>query len=164
MTESTAPIESIAAHPLTQMIERYCDEYESIREANLSVQPIRFHREFGLNLEVPVGWDVLGSVKHVIDSFAPSHKIVVLFSSTNAYRKLYSVLGDRVLFFSWHEIFTGMHLAQMDMRYIQRSKKILAEADLTFFIDPPDVPEVMDQVRGQAAGGLVILSGSGINE
>lgn len=160
----TKTLESVAAHPLTQMIERYCDEYESVRETNLDVPPIRFHREFGLTLTVPVGWDVLGSVKHVIDSFSDSQKIVVIFSSTSAYRDMHQSLEDRVQYFSWHEIFTGMHLAHMDVRYIQRSKKVLSEADLTFFINPPDVPEVIDQVRGQTTGGLIILSGSGIDE
>lgn len=164
MNKTKQNVESIAAHPLTQIIERYCDEFESIREANLDVPPVRFHRDYGLNLEVPVGWDVLGSVKHIIDSFSNEHKIVIIFSSTLAYKQLSAMLGDRIQYFSWHEIFTGMHLAHMDMRYIQRSKKILSEADLSFFIDPPDVPEVMDQVRGQVSGGLVILSGSGIEK
>jgi hypothetical protein len=156
--------EAVAVHPLTRIIEKYCDEYEELRDGHLDLAPIHFHRTFGLVVQCPYTWNILDSVKHIIESFSAAHKIIVIFSGTAAYRKIHPALGDGIQYLSWHEIFTGMHVAQTDVRYIQRSKQILGDADLIFFIDPPALPEVVDQVRGHTTGGLVILSGSGTNE
>jgi len=151
------------AHPLTNLMELYCDEYERLREDHLDLPHITFHRTYGLSVQIPEGWNVLGSVKDVVNSFAPAHKIVTIFSTTAAYKKIHNCLGDRIHYLSWHEIFTGMHVAQTDVRYMQRAKQVLGDADLVFFLNPPALPEVVDQVRGQSGGALIILSGGGID-
>lgn len=153
---------NVAEHPLTQMISLYCQQYESLREANLDLGHQSFHRRFGLGVQAPDGWGVLDSVKHVIDG-CKDKQVVVIFSSTKAYQLIRMKLGDDVKYISWHEIYTGMHVAHSDARYIQRVKGLL-DANLVFFIDPPMIPEVLDQVRGQTTGGLVVLSGSGLPE
>jgi len=159
MMQKSSKNGEMAVHPLTSLIERYCNEYENLRETHLDLPSISFHRICGLNVQSPEGWNVLESVKSTIDSFSEAHKIVIIFSSTAAYRKIHSLLGDKTHYLSWHEIFTGMHIAQQDVRYIQRSKQILGDADLVFFLNPPALPEVLDQVRGQTSGALIILSG-----
>ncbi len=151
-------------HPLTNIIERYCDEYENtLRENHLDLPNIAFHRTYGLSIQSPEIWNVLGSVKNIVDSFSEAHKIVIIFSSTVAYRKIHHLIEDRVQYLSWHEIFTGMHIVQQDVRYIQKSKQMLGEADLVFFLNPPALPEVLDQVKGQTSGALIVLSGGDLN-
>lgn len=149
----------VKSHPLTNLIKHYCQEYDELRETHLDLPHITFHRTHGLFIQSPEDWNVLGSVQNSISSLPESRKLVVIFSSTAAYRKIYKLLGDRTQYLSWHEIFTGMHVAQQDIRYIQRAKQILGDAELTFFLNPPDLPEVIDQVRGQTVGALIILSG-----
>lgn len=145
-------------HPLTRTIQTYCEQYDTLREENLSLEPVMFHRRFGLVIKVPPTWNLLNSIQSVINTLA-GKSIVVIFGSTDHYRAIHNVLGDSVNYFSWHEIFTAIHTASSDMRYIQRTKHLLAEADYTFFIDPPSIPEVMDQVCGQTMNCLVVLSG-----
>ena len=145
-------------HPLTQMVELYCSQYEALREANLDLQPMMFHKRYGLSVYAPRTWDILSTIEQVVKKFASS-KMVIIFGSTDSYRKMYNILQEKVQYFSWHEIFTGIHTATTDVRYIKRSKQLLSEADITFFVDPPSMPEVMDQVCGQTANCLIILSG-----
>lgn len=157
----------MTGHPLTKMIDLYCAQYPALRETNLELSSLAFHQLYGLTLQVPRTWDVLPAIKEVLENneyLASREKIVVIFGSTGAYRKLHKVFEERVTYFSWHEIFTGMHIAPSDIRYIQRAKAMLDSSDLTLFIDPPPVAEVMDQVRGQAAGALIIIAGAGTNE
>jgi len=149
--------------PLTTLIKQYCSEYESLRDNNLDLPHISFHRSYGLTVDSPESWGVLNSVKSVIDSFLEVRKIVVIFSSTVAYKKIYDFIGEKVRYLSWHEIFTGMHVAQQDVRYIQKSKQILGDSDLTFFLNPPPLPEVINQVKGQTVGALIILSGGDLD-
>ena len=151
-------------HPLTKLISCYCGEYDRLKEANLDLSPIDFHRKCGLSIQCPHSWKIVDSIKCVRDSFTSQRTVVIIFSSTSAYKILHSILGDSVQYFSWHEVFTGMHIARTDVRYINRVKTLLSQADITFFIDPPAIPEVIDQVRGQAVNGLILLSGTGINE
>jgi len=146
-------------HPLTSLLERYCDEYEELRENNLELSHSIFHRTHGLLVQAPETWNILESVKTIVESFSTVHQVVIIFSSTAAYRKIHNVLDNRTQYLSWHEIFTGMHIAQQDVRYIQRVKQILGESDLVFFLNPPAIPEVLDQVRGQTGGALIVLSG-----
>lgn len=150
----------MSTHPLTQIVELYCDQYEVLKEANLDGPPMSFHKRFGLVAHVPHSWDVMAAIEHIVTS-SSEPKIVIIFGSTESYRKIYDALADRVQYFSWHEIFTGIHTASTDVRYIQRSKQLLSEADITFFVDPPSIPEVMDQVRGQTTKCLVVLSSGG---
>lgn len=157
LTAEALPTPSILP-PLTQMLELYCSQYESLREENLDLQPMAFHKRYGLAIQTPHNWNVLSSVEYVIGN-RRAWKAVIIFGSTESYRKIYEVLQDKVQYFSWHEIFTGIHTASTDVRYIQRAKQLLTEADLTFFLDPPSIPEVMDQVCGQTANCLIVLSG-----
>lgn len=148
---------------LTNLILDYCRSYEELRENNLSLEPIAFHRKYGLSVHIPANWDLIASLFSVVSGInsESKKKIVVIFGSTVDYCRINEALGDLVQYFSWHEIFTGMHTAATDIRYIQRSKALLSEADFTFFIDPPAVPEVMNQVCGQTHNCLVILAGGG---
>ena len=150
-------------HPLSTLIQHYICEYENLRENNLDLMHLAFHRKFGLLLRCPFGWDILGAIKNAIKDLT-TKKIVVIFSSTIAYREIYSVLGDGIKYFSWHEIFTGMNVVGRDVRYIQRITAILAESDFVFFINPPSLPEVIDQVAGQTSGGLVVISGNEVQD
>jgi hypothetical protein len=153
---------TIETHPLTQMIQMYCNQYDDLRENNLDLQPMLFHKRHGLSVHAPLSWNILPPVDCVVSKIQiqkATAKVVVIFGSTEAYRKIYSVMQDRVQYFSWHEIFTGIHTTSTDVRYIQRSKQLLSDADVTFFIDPPSMPEVMDQVCGQTTNCLVVLSG-----
>jgi len=149
-------------HPLTEMIKLYCDQYSNLREENLDLEPVTFHRRFGLAIQTPHNWDVLGSIKFIVDNIPDSQKVVIIFGSTDSYRKMSESLHERIQYFSWHEIYTGIHTASTDHRYIQKAKQLLADADYTFFIDPPSLPEVMDQVCGQTVNCLVVLSGVGV--
>lgn len=154
-------------HPLTEMIKLYCHQYSDLREENLDLEPVTFHRRFGLAVQTPHNWDVLGSIKSVVDNIPGSQKVVIIFGSTDSYRTMNEALQSdtvpkKIQYFSWHEIFTGIHTASTDHRYIQKAKQLLAEADFTFFIDPPSMPEVMDQVYGQTVNCLVVLSGVGV--
>lgn len=149
-------------HPLTQMIKMYCDQYHDLREGNLDLQPMAFHRRYGLAVQAPHSWNILTAVKHVINEETIGPKIVVIFGSTESYHKIYKELQDQVNYLSWHEIFTGIHTAATDVRYFQKSKEMLTEAGLTFFLDPPDIPEVMNQVCGQTTNCLIVLSGGGV--
>ena len=149
-------------HPLTRVIGMYCDQYGLLREDNLDLPPLTFHKRYGLALDVPNSWNILASMEYVIDNLTGGLKIVVIFGSTESYRKIHNVLQDKVRYFSWHEIFTGIHTASTDIRYIQRVKQLLIDADFTFFVDPPSLPEVMDQVCGQTVNCLVVLSGGGV--
>lgn len=148
-------------HPLTRMIELYCNQYADLREENLDLQPLTFHKQYGLVVQAPHNWNILSSVKHVVNGMADNllSKIVIIFGSTESYHKIYKEFEDKVQYLSWHEIFTGIHTAATDVRYFQRSKELLINAHLTFFLDPPSIPEVMDQVCGQTVNCLVILSG-----
>ena len=148
-------------HPLTQMIGLYCDQYPLLREDNLDLQPMTFHKRYGLVVQAPHNWNILTSVKHVILT-RDSVKTVVIFGSTDSYHKIHKELEDKVQYFSWHEIFTGIHTASTDVRYFQKATQLLADARLTFFFDPPSIPEVMDQVCGQTVNCLVVLSGGGV--
>lgn len=153
----------IQLHPLTQIIELYCSEYSTLREDNLDLQPMGFQKNYGLTVEVPYSWDVLSSVKYIVDNRSDKFsKIAVIFGITASYRKIYDVLQDKVEYFSWHEINTGIHAASTDIRYIHKVKRLLSESDLTFFLDPPSMPEILDQVCGQALNCLIVLSGGGI--
>lgn len=145
-------------HPLTQLVKMYCSQYEVLREENLDLQPMMFHKRYGLSIHVPRTWDILSTIEQVVESSVDS-KIVIIFGSTDSYRKIYNVLQEKVQYFSWHEIFTGIHTATTDVRYIARSKALLSDADITFFVDPPSMPEVLDQVCGQTTRCLVILAG-----
>ena len=147
------------SHPLTQMIEFYCNQYEELREENLSLDPLAFQRRYGLLVHAPHNWNILETVEQVVSNYAKNLKVVVIFGSTESYRKIYDVLQDRVQYFSWHEIFTGIHVT--DVRYIRRAKQLLTEAEVTFFLNPPVLPEVMDQVCGQTRNCLIVLSGGG---
>ncbi len=158
------PLTRHTEHPLTRLISWYCGEYERSKEDNLDLSPMDFHRKCGLSIQCPHSWRIVDSIKCVLDSFEVERSVVIIFSSTIAYKELHTILGDSVQYFSWHEVFTGMHIARTDVRYINRVKTLLSQADITFFIDPPAIPEVVDQVRGQAVNALVLLSGSGINE
>ncbi len=155
---------NIEDHPLTQMIRMYIEQYPDLREENLDLQPIAFHRRYGLSVQAPYKWDILSSVKHVVvDTPMALHpRTVVIFGSTESYHKIYKELGESVRYLSWHEIFTGIHTAATDVRYFQKSKEMLAEANLTFFLDPPAIPEIMDQVRGHTSNCLIVLSGGGV--
>lgn len=154
----------IDTSPLTQLISLYCSQYESLREDNLDLQPLAFHRRYGLSINVPHTWNILSSIHSVIvDSVCDTSNTVIIFGSSESYRKMYNVLKDMVKYFSWHEVFTGIHTASTDVRYIQRVKQLLGAATLTFFVDPPPLPEVVDQVCGQTANCLVILSGGGVS-
>lgn len=149
-------------HPLTQMIKMYCDQYYDLREENLDLQPMTFHKRYGLNVCAPHNWNILASAKCAIEAQSTRPKIVIIFGSTISYHKIYKELQDGVQYLSWHEIFTGIHTAATDVRYFQRSKQLLSDAGLTFFLDPPSIPEVMDQVCGQTVNCLVVLSGGGV--
>lgn len=153
--------EDVQTHPLTQMIALYCSQYERLREDNLDLQPMTFQKRYGLVIHAPHSWDILLSVAHVISGMEPSKKVVIIFGSTESYRRIHDTLQDGPQYFSWHEIFTGIHTASTDVRYLQRSKELLSGADVTFFLDPPSIPEVMDQACGQTVNCLVILSGGG---
>ncbi len=148
-------------HPLTQMIALYCSQYHDLRENNLDLQPMTFHRKYGLVIQAPNNWNILSAAKHVIEE-ATGPKIVVIFGSTDSYHKIYKELDDKVQYLSWHEIFTGIHTAASDVRYLRRSKELLSDAHLTLFLDPPSIPEVMDQVYGQTSNCLIVLSGGGV--
>ncbi len=148
-------------HPLTQLVELYCGQYDALREANLDLQPMLFHKRYGLAVHAPNTWNILSSMEQIVNSHTESN-LVVIFGSTDSYRKMYGVLQDKVKYFSWHEIFTGMQTAATDVRYIQRSKQLLSDADITFFVDPPSMPEVLDQVCGQTTNCLIVLSGGGV--
>lgn len=148
-------------HPLIRMVELYCSQYDALREDNLDLPPLTFHKRYGLVIRAPHTWDILSSITRVVNS-TPDSKVVIIFGSTDAYRKMHAVLDERVRYFSWHEIFTGIHTASTDVRYIQKSKQLLSDADITFFVEPPSLPEVMDQVCGQTANCLVVLSGGGV--
>lgn len=149
---------------LTAMIKQYICEYAELCEDNLDLPPLMFHKRYGLAIHVPQTWNALLSVEEIVK--APDFvtgSVVIIFGSTEAYRRIHDTLGDKnVQYFSWHEIFTGIHTASTDVRYIQRAIQLLTEADLTFFLDPPAIPEVMDQVFGQTANCLIILSGGGM--
>lgn len=149
-------------HPLTQIVKMYCSQYEALREANLDLQPMMFHKRYGLAIRAPHTWNILSSIAQIVENFYDHRQIVVIFGSTESYRKMYDTLQEKVQYFSWHEIFTGIHTATTDVRYIKRSKQLLSDADITFFVDPPSMPEVMDQVCGQTANCLVVLSGGGV--
>lgn len=144
------------------LILTYLAEYPYLRESHLDLSHLQFHKKYGLCLQCP--WNVLDILEDVVASYGSSQairpSILVLFSSTEAYKNIYTRVGDKVQYLSWHEIFTGMHIAQSDIRYIQRVKSSLTEVDLVIFLDPPSIPEVIDQVRGQTANALVILSGN----
>lgn len=151
-------------HPLTQIVRMYIDQYPDLREENLDLQPLTFHKKYGLVVCAPHTWNILASAKQVIEDISGPGmpKIVVIFGSTESYHKIYKELQDRVEYLSWHEIFTGIHTASTDIRYFQKSKELLVEANLTFFLDPPAIPEIMNQVYGQTTNCLVVLSGGGV--
>ncbi len=153
----------IKVQPLTQMLEMYCDNYDTLRDENLDLQPMMFHKNYGLSIRVPQSWDILSSIAHLVDRLAlDSKKVVVIFGSTDSYRKMYDALKDKVRYFSWHEVFTGMHTSSTDVRYIKKSKQLLSDASVTFFVDPPPMSEVMDQICGQTTNCLIVLSGGGV--
>ena len=148
-------------HPLTSMITMYCQQYAKLREDNLDLPPLAFHRSHGLMVHAPINWNILESVDHVIDT-RHHENVVVIFGSSESYRKIHDVLKEGVSYLSWHEIFTGIHTASTDIRYLARSKQLLSTSGLTFFLDPPSIPEVMDQVCGLTANCLIVLSGGGV--
>lgn len=148
---------------LFDLIKRYCEDYAVLRENNLDLSNVAFHRRYGLFLQVPASWALLEIAVSVLKSSEKPNNMVV-FSSSSSYRYLYDTLpqDDTMQFLSWHEIFSAMHTASTDARYVQKIKLMLSSADLVLFVDPPSITEVLDQVRGFVSGCLVVLS-KGIN-
>lgn len=149
----------IEDHPLSLMMQMYCSQYSALREENLDINNnVVFHRKYGLQVHVP-DWPVLKSV-HYITSVRKKNfpKIVVIFSSTEAYMEIFSVLNTSVEYMSWQEIYAGMQMASTDIRDFHKVKGLLNSSDLTFFINPPPLREVIDQVRDCSNGCLIMIS------
>ena len=143
-------------HPLTQLVELYCDEYPALREKYLDLPSLQFHRDFGLLVKAPETWPVYKAIEVAVNKFTNT---IIIYSAASSYRDLYEKFGDDVKYFSWHEVYTGMMIARSDVRSVHRIKGLLAEARLTIFLDPPNaLPEVIDQVRGFSNGCLMVLS------
>ena len=142
-----------------ELIIDYVKSQDAFHEENLDLSNRIFHREYGLTIHLPRSWSYLEVLLKVIQEV--SKKTLIIFPSTAAYRRLYEDLEparNLLTYISWHEIYTGMQMASSDVRYMQRAKTILSDAELTFFLDPPPFPELIDQVRGHTNGCLVILS------
>lgn len=145
-------------HPLTLMLQLYCSQYASLREDHLDMNNnLAFQRQYGLEMRVP-DWPVLECVKYLVMTRKDFSKIIVIFSSTQAYGDIYAALERRVEYISWQEIFAGMQIANMDIRDFQKVRGLLESSDLTLFMDPPPLRDVVDQVRGCTNGCLVMLS------
>ncbi len=153
---------NIKHHPLTQLLMKYCEEYPDCKDQHLDLPNQAFHQQFGLAIQVPSSWPVLESMKHVLEanSFQRS-KTAIIFSTIADYQNLHEAFGgDDIQYFSWHELFSGLHLANTDIRHIRKVKNMLTEASYVFFLDPPEaISTVLEHVRGFTNGCLVILGG-----
>lgn len=136
------------------LLKKYIKESRQNREENLDLNNLMFHQKYGLVMQLPHNWSY-NLLKIIQDT---TEKTLIIFPSTAKYRILYEEIGEALTYISWHEIYTGMQMTPSDVRYIQRAKAILADAELTFFLDPPLLPELIDQVRGYTNGCLVVLS------
>lgn len=150
------------------LLHQYIVENHRSREDNLDLNNLMFHRRFGLVVRLPHNWSYMDALIKTMKSSTAS-KILIIFPSTMMYHILYKAVDESTIdgeeyiahgltYISWHEIYTGMQMTSSDVRYMQRAKAILANAELTFFIDPPPLPELMDQIQGHTNGCLVVLS------
>lgn len=143
-------------HPLYSLLRHYFQMYSTYRENNLDLSHLSFHRRFGFCVKVPDDWNVVEILRDFIAE-TELNNVLCIFNSTAKYQEVYKILNDKVKYISWQEIYTGMQVVNNDARYIQKAKGMLTEAGLIIFLNPPTMPEVVDQVRGHAAGCLIIV-------
>lgn len=148
------------SHPMGDLLFQYCREYQSLRDENLDLPNVEFHRRFGLSVHAPQSWPTVrigAALWERVKNTMP--KLVLIFSSTSSYQELHKYFGDSVEYCSWYEIYTAMQMSGSDVRHIHRTKKILSDASLVIFFDPPSaVSEVVDQVRSCVLGCLLLIA------
>lgn len=144
-------------HPLLFLLKQYCVDYRALRDANLELDNDRFHRKFGLSLGLPETWPILECINELYGTLR-DHKVVVVFPTTSLYRELYTLLGNDVTYYSWHEIYTSVHLSSHDVRTWHQIRATLQEATYVFFIKALSAaPEVVSQIAANVNGCLITI-------
>ncbi len=157
---------------MSSLLCEYIKEWRVQREENLDLNNQMFHRRYGLVIQLPNSWSYMNAIVRIMQGVEPGSqesewpsisetgKILIIFPSTAMYRTLDKEIGEmsNLDYLSWQEIYTGMQMASNDVRYMQRTKIILGKAQLTLFLEPPPLPELIDQVRGLTGGCLIVLS------
>jgi len=145
----------IEKHPLTMIMRRYLDDYESNRDENEHLGNLNFHKNYGLFINAPANWPHYLAVKE-ITGHGP--KTVLIYGSTANYKQAHEVLNDSVSYISWPEVYVAIDRVNEDTRPIKRIKQIFAEADLTIFVGTASAPQdVIDHVRTYCDKRLILL-------
>ncbi len=112
---------------LYNLVSAYCDEYSQLRQQNIDLSNLAFHRSHGLQLKFPQEWNLL---KVVSDIAVNWDSIAILYPCTATFRAISDHVKkseDQIAYMSWHEIYTAAHLANSDVRHMQRVKQVLKD-------------------------------------
>lgn len=147
---------------IKELLHEHIKNSHAQREENLDLNNLMFHRKYGMSIQLPSNWSYMDALLDVLNT-SSQKKSLIIFPSTVMYHTIYKRvedegLGGNLSYVSWHEIYTGMQMTSSDVRHMQRTKALLMDSELTFFLDPPPMVELVDQVRGHTNGCLMVLS------
>ena len=109
-------------------------------------------------MRIPQEWNLLKVVSDIVVNW---ESIAILYPCTATFRAISDHVKkseDQIAYMSWHEIYTAAHLANSDVRHMQRVKQVLKDSKIVIAIDPPALPGVEEQVQGHTDGCLLFLS------
>lgn len=158
------------SHPLDELLKRYIDDFKDFKKNNEELDNIAFHRNYGLQIDPPVKWNVPASMKvaaehAIINGF---QNFVVVYSTTEVYNRASTEMNKiqcdgslykmRVNYFSWHEFYSAAGRASEDMTYIRYLRNQLMDAEVVFFMGASTaLNDVVDQIRASTTGCLILL-------
>lgn len=156
------------AHPLADLLIRYYQEFDEFKEEHQDEAPLAFNQSYGLYIDVPSAWPWLDAVRSVVSLAYQEgdEKVVIIYSSTRSYDELSDAFYDDprvstrnpIVYISWHEIYTAMHMASKDSRLFKALRDKISSANLCIFVGATNAPaDVVDQIRGLVEGCLIIL-------
>ncbi len=154
------------AHPMTDLLKQYIDDFESMKRDHEDLDGVRFNKQCGLTIVPPSTWPVyeaIASSAHY-GSMKGLTNFVVVYSSTEVYNRASESLnnvdidGRKVQYFTWHEFYSAMSRVSEDVSYLRRLKDILSSADVVFFLGASTaIQQAVDQVCGAVTGCLITI-------
>ena len=139
------------------MFEKYLNEINALREENVDINNIDFHRKNELWIKVP--WNATESlIRTLLDK-----RTFVFYSNTASYNSFYQLLGsdahDQFTFTSFYEFHHAIISSQEDIRSQQQIKSEMASASVVVVLDVERCPNVVLNAIRQFTNDCLILIG-----
>jgi len=144
---------------LSELFAKYIVDSEKLREEYSDLSNIDFHIQNELKIKVPGEWDVENCLFKAVKEKQDS-SILVFYSDTQSYKKLYSLCKDQDYeFHSFFELYFAIMNSAQDVRHQERIKECVSSTSVVIVFDSRRCPELaLNAIRQYTTGVLILIN------